>query len=134
MSGNSADGEDDEDLSNAIAMSMQDNPETSGGAAASSGSDEVISSKEIGVGLPDDFRGLYELFAVVTHKGRSSSSGHYMAWIRQGEPGSSDRDGSDTWLVFDDDEVSQCTTEHVLRLKGGGDDHMAYLLFYRAKC
>ena len=27
--------------------------------------------------------GLYELHAVLTHKGRSSSSGHYVAWVRK---------------------------------------------------
>jgi hypothetical protein len=66
-----------------------------------------------------------ELFAVVTHKGRSADSGHYMAWVR--------REGA-RWLVFDDDAVSETDTEYVTTtLKGGGDDHMAYLLFYRAK-
>jgi hypothetical protein len=36
----------------------------------------------VGPGLPARFRGLYELFAVVTHKGRSADSGHYMGWVR----------------------------------------------------
>ena len=27
--------------------------------------------------------GYYELQAVLTHKGRSSSSGHYVAWVRR---------------------------------------------------
>ena len=27
--------------------------------------------------------GFYELSAVLTHKGRSSSSGHYVAWVRK---------------------------------------------------
>ena len=27
--------------------------------------------------------GFYELQAVLTHKGRSSSSGHYVAWVRR---------------------------------------------------
>jgi ubiquitin carboxyl-terminal hydrolase 14 len=67
---------------------------------------------------------MYELYAVVTHKGRSADSGHYMGWVR--------RDG-DNWLCFDDDEVSPCKTEDILPLKGGGDYHMAYIAFYRAK-
>ncbi|RYG44131.1 hypothetical protein EON67_12115 [archaeon] len=68
-----------------------------------------------------------ELFAVVTHKGRSADSGHYMAWVRA-------KQGSSTWYVFDDDAVSETDTEYVTsRLKGGGDDHMGYMLFYRAK-
>lgn len=28
--------------------------------------------------------GYYDLLAVLTHQGRSSSSGHYVAWIRKG--------------------------------------------------
>ena len=40
---------------------------------------------------------------------------------------------NDDWYVFDDDEVSPCKTEDVLKLKGGGDWHMSYLNFYRAK-
>jgi ubiquitin carboxyl-terminal hydrolase 14 len=35
-----------------------------------------------GIGLPKDFQGNYELFAVVTHKGRSADSGHYIGWAR----------------------------------------------------
>lgn len=53
----------------------------------------------------------YELFAVVSHKGRSSSAGHYMGWARA---------SGDDWFCFDDDAVSPCKTEHVKALKGGG--------------
>ena len=31
--------------------------------------------------------GLYELQAVLTHKGASSNSGHYVAWVRQSNGG-----------------------------------------------
>jgi len=31
--------------------------------------------------------GYYELQAVLTHKGRSSSSGHYVAWVRSNKQG-----------------------------------------------
>ena len=31
--------------------------------------------------------GYYELQAVLTHKGRSSSSGHYVAWVKSSKPG-----------------------------------------------
>lgn len=27
--------------------------------------------------------GLYDLVAVLTHKGRSADSGHYVAWVKQ---------------------------------------------------
>lgn len=68
--------------------------------------------------------GYYTLQAVLTHKGRSSSSGHYVSWIRQNE---------DNWFKFDDDIVSSVTTEEILRLSGGGDWHCAYVLLYGPK-
>ena len=65
--------------------------------------------------------GFYELRAVLTHQGRSSSSGHYVAWVK-GE--------GKQWLKFDDDVVSIVTEDDVLKLSGGGDWHMAYILVY----
>ena len=47
-----------------------------------------------------------------------------MGWVRQ---------KGDSWLVFDDEDVSECKTAEVLQLSGGGDWHMAYMCFYRAK-
>ena len=95
----------------------------------------------VGPGLPDNFQGQYELFAVVTHKGRDADGGHYMAWVRADKPEGSPEaekiadsdETNDDWYVFDDDEVSPCKTEDVLKLKGGGDWHMSYLNFYRCK-
>ena len=117
------DDEEDEALKAALAMSVEE---------------ELA---PVGPGLPDNFQGQYELFAVVTHKGRDADGGHYMAWVRAERPegapeaekiGDSD-DNNDDWYVFDDDEVSPCKTEDVLKLKGGGDWHMSYLNFYRCK-
>ncbi|XP_015516804.1 ubiquitin carboxyl-terminal hydrolase 14 [Neodiprion pinetum] len=65
--------------------------------------------------------GYYTLQAVLTHRGRSSSSGHYVAWVRQ---------KGETWLKCDDDVVSAVTSEDVLKLSGGGDWHCAYVLLY----
>jgi len=65
--------------------------------------------------------GYYTLQAVLTHKGRSSNSGHYVGWVKQ---------KGDTWLKCDDDEVSPVHEEDVLKLSGGGDWHTAYLLLY----
>ncbi|XP_051172315.1 ubiquitin carboxyl-terminal hydrolase 14 [Leptopilina boulardi] len=65
--------------------------------------------------------GYYTLQAVLTHQGRSSSSGHYVAWVRQ---------KGDTWIKCDDDNVSIITSEDVLKLSGGGDWHCAYVLLY----
>nr|XP_009862176.1 ubiquitin carboxyl-terminal hydrolase 14-like [Ciona intestinalis] len=65
--------------------------------------------------------GHYELQGVLTHRGRSSSSGHYVSWIRR------DRD---EWMKCDDDNVTPVTLEEVLKLSGGGDWHIAYVLLY----
>lgn len=65
--------------------------------------------------------GYYSLQAVLTHKGRSTSSGHYVAWIRR---------KGDEWFKCDDDKVSVVTTEEILKLSGGGDWHTAYVLLY----
>jgi len=118
---NAAGGSEEDALKEAIAMSMEE------------------TQPPVGPGLPKDFQGMYELFAVVTHKGRDADGGHYMAWVKaEGDFGNVKKiEGSnvdnENWFVFDDDEVSPCKTEDVLKLKGGGDWHMSYLNFYRAK-
>uniref|UniRef100_A0A8C2LHY5 Ubiquitin carboxyl-terminal hydrolase n=1 Tax=Cricetulus griseus TaxID=10029 RepID=A0A8C2LHY5_CRIGR len=65
--------------------------------------------------------GYYDLQAVLTHQGRSSSSGHYVSWVKRKQ---------DEWIKFDDDKVSIVTPEDILRLSGGGDWHIAYVLLY----
>ncbi|KAK2860004.1 hypothetical protein Q7C36_004170 [Tachysurus vachellii] len=65
--------------------------------------------------------GYYDLQAVLTHQGRSSSSGHYVGWVKRKE---------DEWVKFDDDKVSVVTPEDILKLSGGGDWHIAYVLVY----
>ena len=67
--------------------------------------------------------GKYELLAVLTHKGRSADSGHYVSWAKQD-------DGK--WIQFDDEEMIVRKEEEIVGLSGGGDWHMAYLLLYRA--
>lgn len=75
--------------------------------------------------FPDDLgsnnSGYYDLQAVLTHQGRSSSSGHYVAWVKRKE---------DEWVKFDDDKVSVVAPEDILKLSGGGDWHIAYVLLY----
>ena len=70
------------------------------------------------------FTGFYDLIAVLTHKGRSADSGHYVSWVKQ-------TDGS--WTEFDDETPIPKTEEDVLALKGGGDHHMGYLMLYKAR-
>ncbi|CAB3405517.1 unnamed protein product [Caenorhabditis bovis] len=69
--------------------------------------------------------GFYELKGIITHKGRSSNDGHYVAWIRSSEDGK--------WRLFDDDDVSVVDEEAVLKTAGGGDWHSAYLLVYESR-
>jgi len=72
--------------------------------------------------------GYYELRAVLTHKGRSSDSGHYVAWVKTDEG---------KWALLDDDTVTERKEEEVLALSGSGgaDWHTAYILLYGpAKC
>ena len=56
--------------------------------------------------------GFYKLQAVLTHQGRTSSSGHYVAWVRFSR---------DYWVKCDDDTVTSVTEEEILRLSGGGE-------------
>jgi ubiquitin carboxyl-terminal hydrolase 14 len=111
-------GDDDEALQAALAMSLESNT--------------------LGPGIPATFQGYYELFAVVTHKGRDADVGHYMSFVKSKSQGDNQKIAdtdmvNEDWFVFDDDSVSPCKTEDVLKLKGGGDWHMSYLNFYRVK-
>jgi len=98
-----------------------------------------LENPAVGPGLPSNFRGHYELFAAVTHKGRNADGGHYMGWVKASSSSKKSQTIGDTdemnedWFVFNDDEVSPCKTEDILKLQGGGDYDMSYLNFYRAK-
>jgi ubiquitin carboxyl-terminal hydrolase 14 len=100
-------------------------------AAAAAAAEEPLKSDpsenlDFGEGIPSNFRGHYELMGIVTHKGRSADSGHYIGWVRS-SPGSS------VWWKYDDDTVTEVSTADIMNLKGGGDWHTAYLNFYRFK-
>lgn len=69
--------------------------------------------------------GLYDLVSILTHKGASADSGHYIGWSK-GEKG-------DEWYKFNDDEVSIVPESKIGMLDGGGEDSAAYILLYRAK-
>jgi ubiquitin carboxyl-terminal hydrolase 14 len=66
--------------------------------------------------------GYYDLVAVLTHKGRSSNSGHYVCWSKQPK--------TNEWFMFDDEDVSKVSEEDILKLSGGGDWHTSYVLLY----
>ncbi|WOO77819.1 Ubiquitin carboxyl-terminal hydrolase 6 [Vanrija pseudolonga] len=75
--------------------------------------------------------GMYELCAMVTHKGASAESGHYIGWTRK-DDGEITASGEEQWYKFDDDKVSTVTADKILSLDGGGEDSVAYILLYRA--
>mmetsp|Transcript_4647 Transcript_4647/g.12011 ORF Transcript_4647/g.12011 Transcript_4647/m.12011 type:complete len:154 (+) Transcript_4647:210-671(+) len=74
--------------------------------------------------LEEGLSGMYELVAVLTHRGRAADSGHYVGWVKE---------KGDRWIKFDDDKVSFCVSEDVKKLSGGGDWHTAYICLYRTK-
>ncbi|KAJ7456957.1 hypothetical protein FB451DRAFT_1275366 [Mycena latifolia] len=81
--------------------------------------------------------GLYELVAIVTHKGAAADAGHYIGFVKKsvfhppklGEELESDED----WYKFDDDKVSIFPKDKLATLDGGGEDSSAYVLLYKTK-
>jgi len=67
--------------------------------------------------------GHYDLWAVLSHRGRSSDGGHYICFVRQSED-------EDDWLEFDDDKVTNRNADDIKKLSGSGgvDWHIAYLV------
>ncbi|KAK4153717.1 hypothetical protein C8A00DRAFT_43413 [Chaetomidium leptoderma] len=80
--------------------------------------------------------GIYELRAVVTHQGASADSGHYTAYVKKtghkdpvtGKIG--EEDGK--WWWFNDDKVTEVTSDKIDALAGGGESHSALILLYKA--
>ena len=82
---------------------------------------ELVAAQEVELGTGID-TGAYKLVGVVTHKGRSAESGHYVGWTHFKD---------DDWVEYDDAVTSHVKTHDILQLSGGGDWHTAYVLFYR---
>ncbi|KAI1080494.1 cysteine proteinase [Whalleya microplaca] len=80
--------------------------------------------------------GLYELRGVVTHQGASADSGHYTSYVKKAAPVDpktgkrKEEDGK--WWWFNDDKVSEVTSDKIEALAGGGESHSALILLYRA--
>ncbi|RWW88626.1 hypothetical protein BHE74_00002474 [Ensete ventricosum] len=91
----------------------------------------AVSSEE-----KEHLTGIYDLVAVLTHKGRSADSGHYVAWVKQ-ENGLSSRlkrflcmhfghsfrlitaDDAGKWIQYDDDNPIPQREEDITKLSGG---------------
>ncbi len=80
--------------------------------------------------------GVYELRAVVTHQGASADSGHYTAYVKKTGPKDpvtgkvGEEDGK--WWWFNDDKVTEVTSDKIDALAGGGESHSALILLYKA--
>lgn len=120
--------------------------EVDGGAADAAAAEEAADEAEdmlpAAVRARDNLTGRYELFAVVTHEGRTAEGGHYVAWLKDDKapppasggagPGGTGKKEEAGWLVFDDETVARVGADKIKKLHGGGDYHMAYMCFYRA--
>ncbi|KAM5579326.1 ubiquitin carboxyl-terminal hydrolase 6 [Rosa sericea] len=97
------------------------------GASIGSGEPSNAMSDEAAGVQPEketQLTGVYDLVAVLTHKGRSADSGHYVAWVKQ---------ESGKWIEYADDSLIPQREEDITKLSGGGDWHMAYICLYKAR-
>jgi len=75
--------------------------------------------------------GLYDLIAIITHKGAAADAGHYIAFVARRALTGKEEDQD--WIKFDDDKVSVFPAEKLTTLDGGGEDSSAYVLLYQSK-
>ena len=104
--------------SDAAAMDVSDT------APAPKSKEEIakLAEESLGAECGDNRTGRYELFAVITHQGRTAEGGHYVGWVKK---------DAKKWLVFDDETVAEVEADRIKELYGGGDWHMAYQCLYR---
>lgn len=100
--------------------------------------------------------GLYDLVAIITHKGAFADGGHYIGFVKKSvfhpikgsaaaaqAKEAAEKSGAvavaeieeddEDWYKFDDDKVSTFPVEKIPTLEGGGEDSSAYVLLYKAK-
>ncbi|XP_028125574.1 ubiquitin carboxyl-terminal hydrolase 6-like isoform X3 [Camellia sinensis] len=111
-------GSGDKDVKMTDAEFMQGSSHGSGESSKAALQDGVVPDKDM------HLTGIYDLVAVLTHKGRSADSGHYVAWVKQ---------ESGKWIQYDDDSPIPQREEDITKLSGGGDWHMAYMCMYKAR-
>ncbi|KAL3695657.1 hypothetical protein R1sor_009733 [Riccia sorocarpa] len=116
-----------EDLKAGLAKAAKGKERKEEGAVDEEMRDASSSSSLETVALPgkdEQQTGIFDLVAVLTHKGRSADSGHYVAWVKQ---------ESGKWVEFDDENPIPQREEDITKLSGGGDWHMAYICLYKAR-
>ncbi|KAF9790391.1 hypothetical protein BJ322DRAFT_385416 [Thelephora terrestris] len=105
---------------------------------------EALISPDIKADTGASPTGLYELVAIITHKGAAADAGHYVGFVKRSafhpraseaaRPGQRTIDDEDNdWYKFDDDKVSIFPEEKLATLGGGGEDASAYVLLYKTK-
>ncbi|KAL1147639.1 hypothetical protein V6Z11_A10G068800 [Gossypium hirsutum] len=90
-----------------VKMTDAEGSSNAGGESSATTSQEAVPSDK-----ETSLTGIYDLVAVLTHKGRSADSGHYVAWVKQ-ENGK--------WIEFDDDNHIPQQEEDIVKLSGGGN-------------
>ncbi|KAI0255580.1 cysteine proteinase [Lactifluus subvellereus] len=92
---------------------------------------EALIDPEIKADVGASQTGLYDLVAIITHKGAAADSGHYIAFVARRALTGNEEDVD--WVKFDDDRVSVFPAEKLATLDGGGEDSAAYVLLYKSK-
>lgn len=97
----------------------------------------ALVNQELAADKGANHSGLYELRGVVTHQGASADSGHYTAYVKKTAPvdpqtGKPKGEEDGKWWWFNDDKVSEVTSDKIDALAGGGESHSALILLYRA--
>ncbi|TFK48273.1 cysteine proteinase [Heliocybe sulcata] len=93
---------------------------------------ESLVSEDLKSDVGCSVHGLYELVAIVTHKGAAADAGHYIGWAKKSVFGNAE-EGDEDWYKFDDDKVSEFPAEKLATLDGGGEDSSAYVLLYKSR-
>ncbi|KAL5479043.1 UBP6 [Sanghuangporus weigelae] len=107
---------------------------------------EALVPEDVKFDVGSSWTGLYELIGIVTHKGATADSGHYIGFVKKRalipasigmEDGKQEKgkldEGDEDWFKFDDEKVSIFPADKLPSLEGGGEDASAYLLLYRSK-
>ncbi|THH14376.1 hypothetical protein EW146_g5944 [Bondarzewia mesenterica] len=112
---------------------------------------EALIDPSIKEDVGSSLAGLYDLVAIITHKGAAADAGHYIGFVKRSvfhsaaslssaassssAPSTQGKfdNGDEDWYKFDDEKVSIFTADKLATLAGGGEDSSAYVLLYKSK-
>ncbi|KAE9453656.1 hypothetical protein C3L33_14422, partial [Rhododendron williamsianum] len=92
-----------EDLHKKLKAPRKGSSNVSGESSNATSKEGVVPNKEM------HLTGIYDLVAMLTHKGRSADSGHYVAWVKQ---------ESGIWIQYDDRNPISQQEEDITKLSG----------------